>query len=461
MGVLSQTVQFHPDLLKKYDRPAPRYTSYPTAPMFSQEFDVADLHQAIATGNQQKSPISLYCHIPFCESACYFCGCNTIITRNRRIVPPYLDRVFQNIDQIASLVDSQRQVTQMHWGGGTPNYLNLHQIKKLWSKFRDSFQFTEDAEISIEISPRYVDRNYIFFLRDLGFNRISFGIQDFNQQVQEAINRIQPEEMLFDVMSWIREAGFDSANVDLVYGLPHQTLATFGDTLEKTLGLDPNRIAVFSFAYVPWMKPVQKNIPTEALPSAEEKLDILKLTIEKLTNGGYRFIGMDHFAKPEDELAIAQEQGKLHRNFQGYTTQEEADLLAFGATSISMLDDVYVQNHKTLKEYYQAIDNGEIPIAKGVKLKPEDKIRRDAIKQIMANFTLDKNAFSQRHNLDFDSYFADVNEQLQEFVEDGLVVNSPEKIQVTPAGRLLVRNVAALFDAYLNQDLKPRLSQAV
>ncbi|NRB08576.1 MAG: oxygen-independent coproporphyrinogen III oxidase, partial [Richelia sp.] len=368
MKIFQPTVQFDSNLLQKYNRPVPRYTSYPTATELQTDFGDLDYRAGIAIGNYKQTPISLYCHIPFCQTGCYFCGCNTIITQSKNAAEKYLTYLKKEIERTAELIDSSRKVNQLHWGGGTPNYLNMHQVDWLWNVLNKHFYIGKDAEVSLEINPRYVDRNYIFQLKDLGFNRISFGIQDFTPRVQAAINRIQPEESLFAVMDWIREAGFESVNVDLIYGLPFQTLQTFQDTIQKTLQLNPDRIAVFNFAYVPWIKPIQKKISQQALPQPSEKLDIFQMTIEELTENGYIFIGMDHFSKPDDELTIAQQQGKLHRNFQGYTTKPESDLFAFGMTSISMLHDVYTQNKKRLKEYYKAIDVGILPIEKGVSL---------------------------------------------------------------------------------------------
>ncbi len=447
----TQTVKFDANLLKKYDKPLPRYTSYPPATELKPECGDLDFRTGIAVGNYKKTPISLYCHIPFCQSACYFCGCNTIITNSQKVADPYLNYVACNIEQVSSLIAPERKVNQLHWGGGTPNYLNLNQIEFLWHKFQEHFNFAEDAEISLEINPRYIDRNQILFLKNLGFNRISFGIQDFNPQVQQAINRVQPESMLFDVMSWIREAEFESVNVDLIYGLPFQTLETFKDTIDKTIKLDPDRIAIFNFAYVPWMKPIQKKIPLEALPQPSAKLDIFQMTIEELTARGYVFIGMDHFAKPNDELTLAQQAGQLHRNFQGYTTKPESDLFGFGITSISMLHDVYVQNHKQLKDYYRAIDADILPIEKGVSLCRDDIIRRAVIMELMCQFQLGKNALEEKYHLHFDleldEYFAREIAELHLLEADGLIRFNGEKIEVTPTGRLLIRNIASIFDA--------------
>ncbi len=353
----------------------------------------------------------------------------------------------------------------MHWGGGTPNYLSLSQVERLWNAINQHFRFEPNAEVSIEVNPRYLDREYVFFLKQLGFNRISFGIQDFNPKVQEAVNRVQPEALLFNVMDWIKEAGFESVNVDLIYGLPYQTLDTFRDTIQKTLKLDPERIAVFNFAYVPWLKPIQRKIIHETLPQLSEKLDILRMSIEELTQNGYQFIGMDHFAKPNDELAVAQREGQLHRNFQGYTTKPESDLIGFGVTSISMLHDVYVQNHKRLKDFYQAIDGGVLPIERGVTLNHDDVVRRTVIMELMCQFQLSKDALQEKYHLsfdqDFDEYFFCEQSELKKLEADGLITLSHNHIEVTPPGRLLIRNIASAFDAYLRQKITANFSKAI
>jgi oxygen-independent coproporphyrinogen-3 oxidase len=465
MKLLSQGLQFDLDLLRKYDRPVPRYTSYPPATELSEEFHELDFKAAIAVGNYKNTPLSLYCHIPFCETPCYFCGCNTIITQRKEVAEPYINYLRRNIQQVGALVDRDRPVQQLHWGGGTPNYLAESQVEQLWGELHDQFHFTADAEISIEVNPRFLDKHYVFFLKDLGFKRISFGLQDFNPRVQEAINRIQPEAELFEVMGWIREAGFESVNVDLIYGLPYQTLDTFRDTIQKTMRLDPDRIAVFSFAYVPWMKPVQRLIPQEALPSTSEKFSILQMTIEELTGGGYVYIGMDHFAKPDDELAIAQRNGDLHRNFQGYTTMPESELLGFGMTSISMLHDVYVQNQKRLKNFYQAIDANHLPIEKGVTLSRDDIIRRTIIMELMCQFQLSNDDIEEKYHLQFDldfrEYFHREQYDLRLLEADGLIEVTHNEIRVLPAGRLLIRNIASAFDAYLREKQMQRFSKAV
>lgn len=465
MNVSLPSVQFDSNLLQKYDQPVPRYTSYPPATELKPEFEEVDFRAAIAVGNYKKTPLSLYAHIPFCETPCYFCGCNTVITQRREMAVPYLEYLQRHIRQMADLIHGERKAHQMHWGGGTPNYLALEQVETLWNAINQHFKFDDDAEISIEVNPRYLDRNYVFFLRDLGFNRISFGIQDFNPKVQEAVNRIQPEALLFEAMGWIREAGFESVNVDLIYGLPYQTLETFQDTIHKTLKLDPDRIAVFNFAYVPWLKPLQRKINQETLPQASEKLAILKMAIEDLTGNGYQFIGMDHFAKPDDELSVAQREGKLHRNFQGYTTQPESDLIGFGVTSISMLHDVYVQNHKKLKDFYRSIDEGVLPIERGVALNHDDVVRRTVIMELMCQFQLSMDDLQEKYHLsfdqDFDEYFFNERSELKKLEADGLIHIYHNRIQVTPAGRLLIRNIASAFDAYLRQKITANFSKAI
>lgn len=461
MTTAFSAVEFNAELLNKYNQGIPRYTSYPPATELTTEFDSADFRAAINLGNYKKTPLSLYCHIPFCSKACYFCGCNTIITQHKPAVDPYLKAVKKQIEMIAPLVDKERPVQQLHWGGGTPNYLTLEQAEFLFATITEAFPLAENAEVSIEVNPCYVDKDYLFALRKLGFNRISFGIQDFNPEVQEAVNRIQPEAMLLQVMDWIREANFDSVNVDLIYGLPHQTLETFRETLRKTAQLNPDRIAVFNFAYVPWLKPVQKKMSEAAMPPAAEKLKIMQATIADLTDQGYVFIGMDHFAKPDDELAIAQRAGELHRNFQGYTTQPESDLLGFGITSISMLQDVYAQNQKTLKSFYNALDKEEIPIEKGFKLSQDDLIRRTVIKELMCQFKLSAQELENKYDLgfdcDFNDYFAKELNALDTLEVDGLLTRLGDGLEVTPQGRILIRNIASVFDAYLENKQQQRM----
>ncbi len=460
MNFHPQDVKFDLDLIMKYAKPAPRYTSYPTAQEFH-SISEEEWREKVIKSNERKTPLSLYFHIPFCESACHFCGCNVIITRRKEVVEPYLEHLAKEMDIMKSLLDPSRKVVQLHWGGGTPNYLNNEQTVWLMNEIKKRFDFDENAEISIEIDPRHVDREKIFLLREIGFNRVSFGIQDFNPKVQEAVNRIQPEEMIFNVMEWIREADFESVNIDLIYGLPYQTLETFSETIDKVIKLNPDRIANFNYAHVPWLKRLQRMIDESALPPPQEKLDILKMTIEKLTNAGYIFIGMDHFAKPNDELAVAQRERTLHRNFQGYTTHAEAELIGFGATSISMLYDAYAQNFKKLKDYYEAIEDGKLPIERGFILNEDDILRRDVIMRLMSHFQLYKKEIEDKYSIVFDEYFAPEMEELKELEKDGLIRIYPERIDVTPAGRLLIRNIAVTFDKYTKAKKEKRFSKAI
>ena len=441
-------VKFDLDLIQKYDTRAPRYTSYPPATELSETFTNQAWEMAISHSNHRHTPLSLYFHIPFCQAPCYFCGCNTVISHNKKIAEPYVNNLAQEIQNTSRLIDTSRPVLQIHWGGGTPNYLEIHQVEFLWETINRYFSVDTNAEVSIEINPRYINRDYIHSLRSIGFNRISFGIQDFDPQVQLAVNRIQLEKMLFDAMDWIKQDNFSSVNVDLIYGLPYQNLQSFQKTLTKTIALDPDRIVVFNFAYVPWMKPVQKKIDPTTLPTAQEKLDIMKMTIEQLTSHQYLFIGMDHFAKHNDELAIAQVNGTLKRNFQGYTTHAETELFGFGITAISMLDNAYSQNYKDLKHYYQSVEMGAVPISKGIQLTLDDMIRRDVIMSIMSHFCLRKLEIESKYHINFDQYFHEELLELRPLERDGLVNLFTDEIQITDIGRLLVRNIACHFDAH-------------
>lgn len=456
-----QPIQFDRALLQKYDRPLPRYTSYPTAAEFTAEFDRHCFQRELLRSNEAHLPLSLYVHIPFCQTACYFCGCNVIVTQSQTIAKTYLDALAEEIAQVAARLDRTRPVIQMHWGGGTPNYLTIDQVESLWRTLSHHFEFANDAEISIEVNPRYINREYLFRLRDLGFNRISFGLQDFDPQVQLAVNRIQPEAWLFQVMDWIRAAEFESVNIDLIYGLPYQTVQSFEATIAKTLRLDPDRIAVFNFAYLPNLKPIQKRIDPTTLPDGATKLAILQRVIELLTSHGYRYIGMDHFAKPTDELAIAQEAGTLKRNFQGYTALPTADLIGFGLTSISMLQAAYAQNQKHLATYLSEIAAGQLATERGIQLHPEDLLRRQVIMELMCQFRVDKGAIARQFDLDFDTHFACELAALEELAADGLIHLGRDRLEVTPVGRLLIRNIAAVFDTYLQQKSGRTFSKAI
>lgn len=441
------------DLLKKYDVPGPRYTSYPPAPHFHEKFTYEEyLNEIVKTNYGENLPdLSLYFHIPYCDTLCYFCGCNMIVTRNHDRMNEYIKYLKNEIDLLRQFINPERRVAQLHWGGGTPTSLNPEEINSLISYINQSFEFKDDAECGCEIDPRGLTKEHLIALREGGFNRISMGVQDFNEKVQKYVNRIQPEEMTRQVVEWVRELGFKSINLDLMYGLPFQTLKSFEETLDKIIDISPDRIAVFNYAHIPWMKKHQALIHPEDLPSPQEKLNILKLTIEKLTSNGYVFIGMDHFAKPDDELAIALREKKLYRNFQGYSTNAGCDLYAFGITSISQLENVYAQNVKTEKEYFQALDNEKIPIFRGYRLNDDDQIRRTVIMKLMCDFELDFNEVESKHKIDFKNYFKNSLDNLSEMVDDGLVEILDEKIKVTEMGRLLIRNIAMKFDGFIER----------
>jgi oxygen-independent coproporphyrinogen-3 oxidase len=436
---------------KKYDKPGPRYTSYPTAPHFNESFTHQNfLDEVLKTNYGDKLPdLSLYYHLPFCDTLCYFCGCNMIITRNRDRIKEYIKYLKKEIDLIRSFLLPERKVAQLHWGGGTPTYLSPEEIDELASFIKQSFQFKEDSENGCEIDPRDLTLAHLEALRKNGFNRISMGVQDFNEKVQKAVNRIQPESITRQTVKWVRELGFSSINLDLMYGLPFQTLNSFAETVNKIIEISPDRIAVFNYAHVPWLKKHMALIHPEDLPKPELKLEILKMTIEKLINAGYIFIGMDHFAKPDDELAIALKEKKLYRNFQGYSTHSGADLYAMGITGISQLHEVYAQNYKTEKEYFNALDEEKIPVAKGYRLNNDDILRRDVIMKLMCNFELEFKPIEEKYKIDFKNYFAWGLNNLKEMEQDELVRIGNDKIEVTSMGKLLIRNIAMNFDYYI------------
>jgi len=448
------------DLVRKYAKPGPRYTSYPTAPQFTETFDRERLAAELAAHNASDRPLSLYLHIPFCETLCWFCGCTQITTHDHGKSAPYLDRLLREIELAAAPLNPARRVVQLHFGGGTPNFLSPDEIRRLGAALRSRFTFAPDAEIGVEFDPRRLTRDHVAAFRELGGNRASLGIQDFDPKVQEAVHRIQPEPVVRQAIAWLRETGFESLNLDLIYGLPYQTPASFADTLERALALGGDRFAIFNYAHVPWLRPGQKVIPESALPSPEQKLQILKATVETLTARDWAYIGMDHFARATDELAVAQAAGSLQRNFQGYSTRGGADILAFGMSAISQTDTHYRQNLKVLPHYYAAVDRGEAPVAKAFFLSADDRIRRDVIMRLMCDLKLDYAKLSASLGIDFPHYFADALASLAEAEADGLVERHPDRLQVTDAGRLLIRNLAMPFDAYLAK--KPaRFSQTV
>ncbi len=457
----------HIDLgfLKKYDRPGPRYTSYPTAPLFSNAFTALDFAEEIRATNSPgtNTDISLYFHFPFCDTLCYFCGCTMLVTRDRFRIETYLSYLKREIALVAPVLAPVRKVVQIHWGGGTPTHLSPAQIRDIGGFIRSSFSVAPGAEMSVEIDPRELTREHLEALRTVGFNRMSMGVQDFNAQVQEAVNRVQPESLTRNVFAWAAELGFTSINVDLIYGLPFQTASSFEETVRKVIELSPDRIAVFNYAHVPWMKPHQKLIHPEDLPTPEQKLDILEMTIELLCSNGYDYIGMDHFAKPDDELARAQREKTLYRNFQGYSTKSGADLYGFGMSSISHFQNIYAQNTKNLPDYYAALEEGRFATHVGYRMSPDDRLRKFVIMRLMCDLELDTAAVERRFNIRFDEYFARSLDTLGQFVDDGLVEVTPGMIRILGAGRLLLRNIAMCFDAYLDSMTagKPVFSRTV
>ncbi|PKL88369.1 MAG: oxygen-independent coproporphyrinogen III oxidase [Ignavibacteriae bacterium HGW-Ignavibacteriae-2] len=441
------------DLVKKYDRPGPRYTSYPTAPQFNESF-TPDMYmdEMIKTNNAVNPPdLSLYFHIPFCDTLCFFCGCNMLISRNRDRIIKYTNYVKKEIDLLRSFIKSDRQVAQLHWGGGTPTHLKPDEIRDLSSYIQNLFPFKSDSENGCEIDPRELTRDHLVALKEAGFNRISMGVQDFNEKVQKAVNRIQPESITVQAVDWVRELGFNSINLDLMYGLPFQTLSEFEKTVDKIIGISPDRIALFNYAHVPWMKKHMTLIKPEDLPAPEIKLEILKMSVAKLTEAGYTFIGMDHFAKPEDDLSIALNEKRLYRNFQGYSTNAGADLYAMGITSISQFGDVYTQNWKTEKEYYEALDSNIVPISKGYQMTEDDKLRKYVITKVMCDFELDFADVENKFSINFDKYFAWGLSNLPELIDDGLISLENRKLKVHEMGRLLIRNVAMNFDGFIER----------
>ncbi|AGP46642.1 oxygen-independent coproporphyrinogen III oxidase [Serratia plymuthica] len=438
-------------LIQKYNYSGPRYTSYPTALEFNQSYDEAAFQSAAA--RYPERPLSLYVHIPFCHKLCYFCGCNKLVTRQTHKADEYLAVLAREIAERAPLF-AGRKVGQMHWGGGTPTYLSKSQISRLTAMLRQHFDFLPDAEMSIEVDPREIELDVLDHLRSEGFNRLSMGVQDFDKEVQRLVNREQDEEFIFALIARAKALGFNSTNIDLIYGLPKQTPESFAFTLERVAELSPDRLSVFNYAHLPSLFAAQRKIKDADLPSAQQKLDILQQTIASLTESGYQFIGMDHFARPDDELAVAQREGKLHRNFQGYTTQGDSDLLGLGVSAISMLGDSYAQNQKELKTYYSSVEAQGNALWRGLTMTEDDCLRREVIKTLICNFQLGYRAIEQQFAIDFAAYFAEDLQLLAPFERDGLVERDERGIRVTPRGRLLIRNICMCFDLYLRQQAR-------
>ena len=453
MPSFSQEIHFDPQLIARFDIAGPRYTSYPTADRFSESFGPEAYRQVLSARGQvsEQRPLSLYVHIPYCNTVCYYCACNKIITKDHGRSGRYLDYLAREMALVDCYLTGDRTVAQLHFGGGTPTFLNEGEMRRLWQEIGRYFTLIEDGEYSIEVDPRKVGNETVALLRDLGFNRMSIGVQDFDPVVQEAVNRIQPLAETERVLSAARASGFHSVSFDLIYGLPHQSVASFARTLEAVVALAPDRLSLYSYAHLPRLFTPQRRIDEAALPSASEKLAILQLAIERLTAAGYVYIGMDHFAKPNDELAVAQREGRLHRNFQGYSTHAECDLVALGISSISKVGASYAQNHKSEEPYYAALDRGELPTLRGVAMTADDQLRRSIIQALMCHFQVAIGAVEEAHSIDFRRYFAAELADLAEMAKAGLVKIGDRAITVLPKGRLLVRAIAMIFDRYLRE----------
>ncbi|HEV2608542.1 MAG TPA: oxygen-independent coproporphyrinogen III oxidase [Xanthomonadaceae bacterium] len=458
---------FDAELLRRYDRPGPRYTSYPTAPQFGDTFVEASFRDAALRSNGDPIPrrLSLYAHIPFCFSPCFYCGCNRVITRDHSRAATYLSRLVREITMVAPLFDRDRDVIQLHLGGGTPNFLNTGQLGELIESLDTHFHFSASPkrDFSIELDPRCVRVNEIEALAGMGFNRASLGVQDFDPAVQEAVNRVQSVEETLAVIDACRKHGFRSVNVDLIYGLPGQNREGFGRTLDIITAARPDRLAIYSYAHLPHMFRAQRQIDETLLPSPEDKLGLLQLAIDKLAVAGYRYIGMDHFALPEDDLSQAKQHGGLHRNFMGYTTHADSDLIGLGVSAISHISDTYSQNPRDLPTWEAAIDAGRLPVWRGMQLDDDDIVRADAIQQLMCNGAIDIAAMERRHAIEFENYFSTSLDRLASLVADGLVEISRTEIRATSRGRLLLRIIASCFDSYLQQSASTpaRFSKAI
>src|SRR5215467_32630 len=436
------------EFLARYNRPGPRYTSYPTAPVWNDSFGQADLEEVHREAEARHSPVSLYMHLPFCESLCLFCACNVIIQKDKSAALPYFEVLKREIARVAQLVSPDRKVVQFHWGGGTPTYSSPAQLEDLFLYTRELFGFSPEAEIGVEVDPRVTSPEHLGTLRRLGFNRLSMGIQDFYAPVQEAIHRIQPYEITRDLIEAARSLGFDSINVDLIYGLPHQTAQTFARTVDQIVELAPDRIALFSYAHVPWLKK-QQGAFARFLPEGMLKFEIFRAGLLKFLAAGYLYIGMDHFAKPDDELAAAQSHRTLHRNFQGYTTKAGADLYGMGVTAISGFRNAYAQNFRELPAWETAVNERGLATMRGYRLSDEDRLRRDVIGRLLCHTVIPKREINDTFGIDFDQHFARELRLLEVPERDGLITIGSDEIRTTWLGRVFIRNLAMLFDPYL------------
>jgi oxygen-independent coproporphyrinogen-3 oxidase len=445
-----ETVEFDADLIRRYAGSGPRYTSYPTAMEFSPAVGEQDYINWVRESNNSRRPLSLYVHVPFCAHVCFYCACNKVVTADRSKAEPYLESLYREICLQASLVDPDRRVDQLHWGGGTPTFLSEKQMCDLMRVLGENFYLHEDdsGEYSIEIDPRELREDTLPILREIGFNRVSLGVQDFNPEVQQAVHRVQSPEQTLGAMRQARELGFRSINIDLMYGLPLQTPNSFADTLDGVIEVRPNRLSVFNYAHLPERFKPQRRINAVDLPSADEKLNILSVTIDKLTAAGYQYIGMDHFALADDELSEAQRNGTLHRNFQGYSTHSDSDLVGMGVSAISAMPGGFSQNHVKLEDYYGDLEVPRLPVARGVALNEDDRLRGEVIQQLICNNMLETGSIETEFGIDFDSYFAAELKQLKLMAQDGLIRVGDHRLDVTARGRLLIRNVCKVFDHY-------------
>ncbi|MGW8246858.1 MAG: oxygen-independent coproporphyrinogen III oxidase [Acidiferrobacterales bacterium] len=452
---MTERITFDLDLIKRYDKSGPRYTSYPTAPQMQTSLGETEYRRVALQTNEGASPrpLSLYFHLPFCNTVCYYCGCNKIVTKDRSRARPYLDRLEKELTLQGELYDRSRPVTQLHWGGGTPTFISHEEMEQLMRQTARHFSLLPDdeGEYSIELDPREVKPGTLQLLRKLGFNRMSMGVQDFDPKVQEAVNRIQPESDTLAVLHEARQLGFRSINMDLIYGLPFQSVASFTRTLDKIIEAEPDRLSVFNYAHLPEMFKPQRRINEADLPAPSAKLEILQMVIEKLTDAGYEYIGMDHFAKPDDELAVAQKNGTLYRNFQGYSTHADCDLVGMGVTAISMVGSSYWQNVKTESEYNERLDNGLLPVFRGLLMSEDDRIRRAVIMQLICHFRLDFKQIEDQFRIRFAEYFAEELSGLASMQQDGLLELDESGLKITDRGVLLIRNICMLFDAYIQK----------
>ncbi|PIA69612.1 oxygen-independent coproporphyrinogen III oxidase [Pseudomonas sediminis] len=458
-----ETIQWDADLIRRYDLAGPRYTSYPTAVQFHDDIGPFDLLHALRDSRKAKRPLSLYVHVPFCAHICYYCACNKVITKDRGRALPYLEKLEREIEIISRYIDRNQLIEQLHFGGGTPTFLSHDELRRLMQHLRQHFSLLDDdsGDYSIEIDPREADWSTMGLLRELGFNRVSLGVQDLDPEVQRAVNRLQTLEETRAIVEAARTLQFRSVNIDLIYGLPKQTPQRFARTVAEVIALQPDRLSLFNYAHLPERFMPQRRINNDDLPSPGDKLAMLQASIEQLTRAGYRYIGMDHFALPDDELAIAQEEGTLQRNFQGYTTHGHCDLIGLGVSAISQIGDLYSQNDSDTASYQQTLGNGQLATRRGLHCNADDRLRRAVIQQLICHFELRFADIERAHGVVFRDYFAALWHELEQLAGDGLIVLDEQGIQVRPAGRLLVRSLCMLFDRYLNDQVRQRFSRVI